>query len=693
MSSGYPPARRGEAIEVLAGSTFPDPFRGLEDDSHPEVIAWQQAQADLADAHIDGLPGIAGLRDRVAHYLTGRTPPIPRFAGGKWIRPVPGDGPNRTLLVASGEPMGEGKTVFDTAGHVDELGRTPVISWCTPSPDGGLLAVGLCHDGSEANIIRVVDIEAGHLLDDRPPQVLMDNWSGGAQWLPDSSGFFYVALVGSKEEFTLRVFRHDIGEPARTTPEPVPVLDGAGLEYLAVFVSRDGRWAVVSQDLLHPKPVAVLDLSEPGGGWRPFITDLDATVAGHVVGGEYIAITDLNAPRGSVVAIRMTSPADVDPTNWRTVVPESRAVIRSVTPVGDLLYLTELVDTYARVRIVDRQGAERGRVPLPGLGSLSTPLFPLMTMIPRGHPDEFLFGFSTLTESWGVHRHRPGEKTMEILAEPAARIDAVVERHWATSADGTRVPYHLLRRPDLSTTAPRPTLIYAYGGYNAPLDPQFPRAMGTVVDAGGLLVYGHIRGGGEFGRAWWEGGRLANKANCYADLFAIAEDLIANGRTTAERLGVTGGSNGGHLAGVAVTRRPELWRAAVSRVPILDLLGAHRDPYARACLIAELGDPDAPHDVARLAEISPYHLIKDGTAYPAVYIDVGATDIRCSAWHGRKFAARLQEATADDRPIYLRVWDNAGHGFATAKETEIRQHTACMAFLLDQLGLGMGQGQ
>jgi prolyl oligopeptidase len=211
--------------------------------------------------------------------------------------------------------------------------------------------------------------------------------------------------------------------------------------------------------------------------------------------------------------------------------------------------------------------------------------------------------------------------------------------------------------------------------------------MATFVEAGGVFVHAHLRGGGELGLEWWEGGRMRNKQNCYRDLYSVAEDLIAKGRTTTEQLAVTGGSNGGLMSGVAITQRPDLWRAAVPRVPLLDVLGACREPYGRAAIAEEFGDPEDPADVENLASFSPYQLIKDGVAYPAVWLDVGDTDPRCPAWHGRKFAARLQEANSGERPVLLRVWENVGHGWATAKDVEVRQWSSLLAFLFDQLEL------
>jgi len=680
----YPSAPRGDAVEVLAGLSFPDPFRALEDDGDPGVRTWQLAQAELVDGYLARLPWLGELGERVACFSVARHPSLPRFAAGRWFRPRYAVGASQAHVVVAAEPLGEGSVVFDPAEHLDELGRTPFLSWFSPSPDGRLLAVGLCYDGSEVNSIRLLEVDSGRVLDDRPSQLPCDDWAGGAQWLPDSRAFFYVALAGSLEEFELCVFRHEVGRPARTVPESVPLVEGAADLYVGVFVSRDGRWVVASQGWSRARPVAVLDLVS-GGGWRPFLPELDATLAGEVLGDEYIAVTDVEAPRGRLVAVPLQGPRDS--ARWRVLVPESDAVLRSVTVVGDLLYLSEFVDTYSRVRVVDRDGTEVGQVPLPGQGAIGEDVSPLMQLRPTGHPDEYVFAFSSLVESWGIYRHRPGAAELETLQAPEVRIDAVVEDLWATSSDGTRVPYHLVRRADVSAGEPQPMLIWAYGGWNVPLPPAFPRAIAAFVEAGGTYVHAHLRGGGEFGREWWEQGRLRQKQNCYADLYAVAEDLIARGRTTSEQLAVSGGSNGGLMAGVAATQRPELWRAAIPRVPFLDVLGACREPFGRAAVVDELGDPDDADDAARLATFSPYQLVRDGTAYPAVYLDVGATDPRCPPWHGRKFAARLQEASSSEQPIFLRVWDNVGHGGATAKDAEIAQSTAWLAFVIDQLGM------
>jgi prolyl oligopeptidase len=180
---------------------------------------------------------------------------------------------------------------------------------------------------------------------------------------------------------------------------------------------------------------------------------------------------------------------------------------------------------------------------------------------------------------------------------------------------------------------------------------------------------------------------MANKQNCYEDLYAVAEELVASGVTRKDLLGVTGGSNGGLMAGVAITQRPELWRVVVPHVPLLDVIGSCRDPYGLGATVAEFGNPWDADEVRRLASFSPYHLVEEGTAYPALFIDAGDTDPRCPPWHARKFAASMQAASSSDHPILVRIWENVGHGWATPKEIQVTESTEWLAFTMRQLGM------
>lgn len=676
----YPLSRVEDLTEMIAGIEFMDPFRWLEGET-PEVRVWQRAQGRLATHFSRSWKDFERLHALVARYNTPRHITLPRQAGGKWFRILPGNANHGSQLILANTPMGDGRVLFEPESG--EEGVKPVISWVAPAPDAKTVAIGVCTDGSEVNRITLVDVATGDLLPSAPVERLMDNWTGGVQWLPDSTAFFFTAITGSAEEFDQQVYLH--------RRAPIPVTERAEVpwisvnDYRMVVVARDGRHAIAVERLLNPIPVAVARLDAPTPLWRPFMTSVPGTFAGHLIGDELIGVTDVDAPRGRLVAVPLNVADPNNTTEWRELVPQGKQVLRTATPVGDLLYLTELVDTYSALRVVDFNGVDAGVVRLPGKGSVMEYPFPLMSLFPRGDSATILFGFSSFTQSPTLCRHMPGFADCEVLQGPAVTLrQAEVEDRWAVSADGTSVPYHLVGNR-VDSGLPRPTLIYAYGGYNDPFPPKFPGPMAAFVTAGGLLVHAHLRGGGELGRDWWEGGRMAAKQNCYDDLYAIAEALIADGISASETLAVVGGSNGGLMAGVAATQRPDLWAAAVPRVPLLDLIGACRSPYGRQAIEEELGDPENPNDIRRLAAISPYHLVRDTIRYPAIYIDAGDTDPRCPAWHARKFAARLQSATASASPILLKVWENAGHGWATDPDLAAVENAEWLAFLMKVL--------
>lgn len=682
----YPITRTTEATDELAGVRFSDPYRWLEEDT-AEVRTWQTEQASAASAYVEAWPYFDAVKDLVDELHRERFNVLPVHAGGRWFRMDFAPGATQARVVVARGPAEPGEVVFDPLTVSAE--KPPFVSWIAPSPDGKILALGLCADGSENNTIRLIDVATKALLSDPPPQVLMDNWLNGVQWLPDSSGFFFSALASEAVEFVQRVYFHKIGSPPPQSPIEMPAgapaVSGVP-DYGGVVVSDCGRWAVYQSGMMLPRPVALLDLRAPDATWRPFISEDRGQLAGFLIGDRFIGITDVDAPRGRVVAVPLNVADPNNPEDWIELVPESESVLRNLTPVGDSLYVSEFVDTYSRIRIFSASGTPVGEVPLPGRGAISELPFPLMNLFKSRSKSVFAFAFSSFTSSWGLYLHRPDTEGLETIKAPEIVLDAVVEDHWAISSDGVRVPYHIVRRNDLAP-GPQPALIYAYGGYNAPMPPSYQADTTPFFAAGGIYVHAHIRGGAELGRDWWFGGRFKNKQKSYDDLYAIAGDLFKNGVTTAKQLGITGGSNGGLMCGVVATQRPQLWKVCIPRVPAFDQIGSCRDAYGRMAIAADLADPDDPDDVRRLASISPYHLVLEGTHYPAIFISAGNTDPRCPPWHSRKFAARLQAAQAAGEPILVHIWENAGHGWANARDVEIRDTAECLAFAMERTGL------
>lgn len=668
LAAPYPPTRTVDVVATQAGVPVPDPYRWLEAEDD-EVHAWQRRQAEVATGTILGGQDRGALRALVEQYDAGARPGLPRHAAGRWFRPV-GD-----ALVASDEPLGDGSVVA-------RLEPGEVLSWFAPSPDGRLLAFGVCDDGSEHNTIRLVEVASGERRP-APPQVLHSAWAGGVSWRPDSGGFWFLALTGTPEEFVQATFHHDLASGA-TVVEEIPLPEGSR-EYTLVQPSPDGRWLVAAHRVGSPVPVAVRDLREPAAGWRPFVTGCTGTVAGHVVGDRYVAVTDIGAARGRVVAIPLDSPTPADPATWAELVPEGPTVLRALTPVAEHLYLAELDRTFARIRVLDAAGVPVGEVPMPADGTIAAPFFPLTGLAVGAPAPELVFAFSTLTRSWSVHRHRPGGGVEE-LAPPRVVLDASVEAGSAPAGDGTAVPFHVVRPAGADHGAPAPVLVTAYGAANVATLPSYQPDLAAFVAAGGTLVQAYLRGGGELGRDWYLAAHRETKHVRDDDLVAVAEHLVASGVTTTDRMALTGGSDGGLMCGVAVTTRPDLWRAVLPRAPLLDLVAGMRDPYLDFVIRKAWGDPDDPEDVRRMIGRSPYELVRPGE-FPAVYVQAGANDPRCRPWHARKFVARLQAAQRGTAPVLVHVFEGAGHGAASGPEVVLAQDVEWLGFLVRELGL------
>lgn len=674
----YPYTPAGDDVVTVAGHPFPDPYRWLEQDNE-DVRRWQVAQNELAERSVRSWPHFEAMRQSVRRYFVDRPASLPRHAAGRWFRAQQASGAAPPCVVISDSAYGPGRELPLRVPETN--GPPPFLSWIAPSPDGQQIAVGVCLDGSERNFIHLLETDSGRERIPFPRLRLMDAWMGGVCWLPDSSAFYFLALDEPSPVFRQQVWLHDL-RTGQTRPETLPLPDPNSSDYTLITASADGRSLLASHGLFAPRPIAFRRLPDPA--WRPFLPATEGTLNGFLLGDRFIGITDLDAPRGRIVAIPLDTPDPRDRRHWQELLPESDLVLRSLRPLGSHLILTGFSDTYSTLMTLKPDGSELRQLPLPEKAALTEQIFPLMAQLPPAHPEEHWFVCSSLTQSHGVYRHVPGRE-IEVIRRPELRLEnAQIQDHWANSADGTRVPYHTVQRTDLPT-GPRPALIYAYGAFNLPLLPEYPGSMSAFVAAGGIFVHGHIRGGAELGTAWWQDGRMQHKQHGYQDLYAIAEDLLAKGLSAPGMLAMTGRSNGGLMAGVAVAQRPDLWRVVVPQVPVSDVLRMPQDAYGRYALASEYGNPDDPQELLRMAGFSPYHLLRKGPHYPAVHIEAGDTDPRCPPWHARKLAARLQAVS--DRPALLRIRSHAGHGQATGKDILLDGHATWLAFILRELGM------
>ena len=669
------PIAKAQPVSVTFGRvSYQDAYQWLEEES-PESLEWQAQQDCLTQDWFNSRPA----KQRADALMASMPRPeqdFPVFSGGRWFRTRTPVGQKMKVVEVADAFDGPWRAVVDVSAFAS--GRLLTIDLFLPSPNGQKLLLGVGVNGQELAELRVLEVDGGKVLLDSIPQA----YAHFPAWLPDSSGFYIVGLDPAAMQNRSRIYRHVLGAGPSTQPEDYET----SAPTMWVKSTADGRHMQLVADHLNPRPEYLRDETD-GRGWRPFLQGETALFRGDIIGDRYYAITNDGAPCGRLISIPLATPKDRR--TWKELLPGSQNVLATLLVVDRHLVLVDLVDTWSRMRVFDAEGKLLGEIQLPGRGSVSAShfaLFNMMDMFAKGAEGEVIFPFSSPAQFPGLYKADIHTLKVSVLSESLLKIDAQIHDYSTQSADGERVLYHVIARDDVDLTKPQPTAMYGYGGFQAALIPGWSgNYLGAWVKAGGVLVLMHLRGGGELGPQMWHQGRLKHKQNTFNDVFAIAEDVIARGFSTAAMLGLIGGSNGGTMAAAVAVQRPDLFRAVVSQVPITDVLARARDPISMGATL-DYGDP---HD-AEMSEVlyawSPYQNVKDGAAYPALLLDAGQRDLRCPPWHVRKQAARMQPANAGPHPILMRVRADVGHG-AGDVEGQRAQGSDWLAFFIDQLGL------
>jgi prolyl oligopeptidase len=680
----YPATRTVDAADTLHGETIPDPYRWLEDGDAPETRAWTEAQNTLTERYLAAVPARPAIRRRLDELLAIGAISVPTPAHGRYFYQRREGRQNQPVLYLREGADGADRVAVDP-NALDAAGTT-ALDWYYPSLDGALLAYGLSKDGSEQSVLHVLDVARGVTLPDRIPRAR----AADLAWLPDGSGFYYTrypapgAVPAAEEHYHRSVYFHRLGD----APEAdALVFQPAEKEYWpGVGLSPDGRWLTIHVARTFDQTDLYLGDRHSSLGETlipPLVAvaeGLPASFAGEVAHGRLFLRTNLDAPTYRLYEVDPSRPARG---HWRELVPaRPDAVLEGVTVMADRLALSYLERATSRLRLADLDGGLRHEVALPTLGSV----FGLGAEL-DGH--ELFYGFSSYTVPPSIYRLdlRTDQQTLWRRVEADVDPDRFeVQQVTVASGDGTPVTMFLVHRRGLTRTGDTPTYLTGYGGFNISMTPAFSRSLLLWLEHGGLVAIPNLRGGGEYGEAWHQGGMLGRKQNSFDDFVAAAEWLIHERYTRPERLAVAGGSNGGLLMGAVLTQRPELFRAVVIQVPLLDMLRYHRFLIARLW-IPEYGSPDDPEAFAWLRTYSPYHHVRPGTAYPAVLLATAESDTRVDPMHARKMTARLQAATASSRPVLLRLEARAGHGAGKPLSKVLDELTDTWTFVFSEVGV------
>jgi prolyl oligopeptidase len=681
--SGPPRATVKPVAETIHGTKIVDDYRWLEDASSPETQRWVSEEGAYSSRLLDPLPGREQLRKRLGELLSIGEISAPQIGGPYYFYTSRQGAQNQPVLLVREGVHGQDRVLVDVNQLVAD--GTVALDWWQPSEDGKYVPYGTSPSGSEDSTLHIVETATGKLLPDSIPRTR----GASIAWKLDNSGFFYTRypkkgeVAEGQEVYNRHVFYHDLGnDPAKD-----PLIFGEGRDpedWPGVDLSNDGRWLLISVEQGWTK--SELYLQDLQAGTPPIrITEgKNFLYRGDVFNGKVFITTNEDAPRYRMFVVEAFAPARA---NWKEIIPQSDAVLQGAAVVNGQLLAQYEKNASSQLKLFAVDGKPLGVVALPSIGSV-------VGLGAKWDRKEVFFAFQSFTTPDSVYQVDLATHSTSLWNKvDAPGIDPAkyeAKQLWFNSKDGTRVPMFVFHKKGLELNGKNPTLLTGYGGFNVSLTPEFVGDRYLWLEHGGVFAIANLRGGAEFGEEWHRAGMLDKKQNVFDDFIAAAEYLISQKYTDKDHLAIRGGSNGGLLMGAALTQRPDLYRAVVCQVPLLDMLRYQNFQIAKLW-VPEYGSSDDPNQFEWLYAYSPYHHVKAGAEYPAILFMTADTDTRVDPMHAKKMAALMQAEAANgqsrERPILLRVDTKAGHGAGKPIAKQIDDFTDIYSFLFWQLGM------
>jgi prolyl oligopeptidase len=681
-SLNYPITRKSDRIDNYHGTKVSDPYRWLEDSDSKETQNWINSQNKVTFSYLNQIP----IRDKIKQRLTKlwdyEKYSIPFKEGNRYFY-FRNDGlQNQSVLYTLNNLSDEPKVLLDP-NLLSEDG-TVALSGYSVSDNGKYLAYGLSISGSDWQEWKVRDIQTGKDLADNLKWIKFSSTS----WTNDSKGFFYSRYNEANQKTKLedinyyqKLFYHQIGTPQSEDTLIYERPDNKEWGFSG-NVTEDGKFLIISVWLGTDSRNLVFykDLSQNNSQVVELINKFESDFS-FVDNDENILYfrTDLNAPRGRMIAIDIKKPT---PTNWREVIPQSKETLENIGIINNQFVADYLKDARSQIKVFDLKGKLVREIELPGIGSVSG-------FEGKRNDTETFYSFTNFTTPGKIYRYDMMTGKSSIFREP--KIDFNPENYeinqvFYSSKDGTRIPMFVVNKKGIKLDGNNPTYLYGYGGFNVSLTPSFSVSALVWMEMGGVYAMPNLRGGGEYGEEWHQAGMKKNKQNVFDDFIAAGEWLIANKYTKPAKLAIGGGSNGGLLVGACIVQRPDLFAAALPAVGVMDMLRFHKFTIGWAWT-SEYGSPDNVEDFNNLYAYSPLHNLKPGTAYPATLITTADHDDRVVPAHSFKFAAALQNAHKGNAPILIRIETKAGHGAGKPTTKIIEESADKWGFLVKVLGM------
>jgi prolyl oligopeptidase len=679
----YPATRTIEHVDTYHGTKVPDPYRWLEDDTSADTAAWVEAQNKVTFAYLDKIPYRAELTKRLKSLYDYAKFGSPSRKGDYYFFSKNDGLQNQSVLYIQKGLNGTPEVLIDP--NTWSADGTVRLAGFAPSKDATLAVYGVSRSGSDWQEYNVMDLSTRRVLSDKVEWVKVSSiaWRG--------NGFYYSRYPQPEKGKELssinenhQVYYHRIGTP-QSADELVFSDPKNPQRFHTLDTTEDERFAVLDvSDRGTGKQgnaVFVQDLSKPGSKFTPLIPEIgdDTYSVLESVRGELIVFTDNNAPNGRVVRIDPANPA---PANWKTIIAPKGDTIDTVRVAAGKVIATYMKDVASKAYVHNLEGALENEIDLPGLGSASG--F-------AGNMDDtsLFYTYTSFTYPTSIFRYDVAARKSSLFRAPEIPgLDVnqyETKQVFVTSKDGAKVPMFLVHKKGLALDGNNPTLMYGYGGFNIATTPGFNSLRIALLEQGFVYASVNMRGGSEYGEAWHDAGTKLKKQNVFDDFIAAAEWLVANKYTSPAKLAAQGGSNGGLLVGAVINQRPDLFRAAIPQVGVMDMLRFHKFTIGWNW-IADYGSSDNAEEFKALLAYSPLHNIKPGGKYPATLVTTADHDDRVVPAHSFKYAATLQKQASPDRPVLIRIDTKSGHGASNVTK-QIEATADIYAFLMHNLGV------
>jgi prolyl oligopeptidase len=683
-----PKAAEKPVIDMYHGTKVLDNYRWLEDGKNPETQKWVEQEMAYTRGILDGLAGRDAIHKRLTELLSIGSVTPPTIAGRYYFYTKREGMQNQPVLYVRDGLNGADRVLVD-ANKLAADG-TIALDWFQPSDNGKYVAYGTSPSGSEMSTLHILETKTGAILYD----TIERTRAASIAWKLDNSGFYYTRypkkgdVPDGQEMYNRHVYYHEIANDPEDHPEDSdPLIFGQGRDpedWPNVSLSNDGLWLLINVAQGWTKSELFLMDVKAGTPPTRVTNGKNFLYSAEVYNHRLFITTNEDAPRYRVF---VADAGNYDREAWKELIPQSDAVLQGTAVFGGKLFAQYEQNASSQLQLFDLQGKKLNDLLLPAIGTV-------FGSGGRWNRNELFYGFQSFTFAPSIYRYdlKDGSTSLWTKVEAPTLDPAAYEvnQEWFHSKDGTRVPMFVVHKKGVQKNGHNPTLLTGYGGFNLSLTPTFSRTAYLWMEHGGVYAVANLRGGAEFGEDWHRAGMLDKKQNVFDDMIAAAQHLISEKYTDKNHLAIQGGSNGGLLMGAMITQRPDLFRAVICQVPLLDMI--HYQDFQIAKLwIPEYGTSENAEQFKWLYAYSPYHHVKAGAEYPAILFMTADTDTRVDPMHAKKMSALMQSeaknGTSHTRPILLRIESKAGHGAGKPVTKQIEEFTDVYSFLFWQLGV------